>query len=372
MPVEQFVGKLKELGFDYCVGVPCSFFKSTINYVIDDPDIDYHMAVNEGAALAMAAGAKLAGKNPVIMLQNSGFGNLVNPLTSLSMIFHIPTLILISGRHFKVNDEPQHIIMGNRMIEILEGFDLEHHILPKDSNAIEKTLIEAIEYMKTENKPVALIVQKDTFSDYALQTKIEISSKKALMSRYRALEILTEFVDERDAVISTTGKISRLLYLQHDNPQNFYMMGSMGHAISIGLGVALSCPNRRVIVIDGDGASLMHLGAMSTVGHYHPSNIIHIVLDNEAHESTGGQFTTSGTTNLPAVAVACNYETGVNITDEGEFRDALTRILDDNAGPHFLNVKVSRKDTFDKIPRITESHTTKEISKKFSEFLESE
>ncbi|MHA2022226.1 MAG: phosphonopyruvate decarboxylase, partial [Candidatus Thorarchaeota archaeon] len=314
MPVEQFIIKLKELGFDYYVGVPCSFFKSTINYVIDDLDIDYHMAVNEGAALAMAAGAKMAGKNPVIMLQNSGFGNLVNPMTSLSMIFDIPTLLLISGRHYKVEDEPQHTIMGNRMIEILEGFDLAHHVLPKETNAIEETLEKAVKYMKTKKKPIVLIVQKGTFSDYTLQTKINLSSKGALMTRSRAIEILTEFFVERDAVVSTTGKISRILYVLHDNPQNFYMMGSMGHAISIGLGVALSQPTRRVIVIDGDGAALMHLGAMSTVGHYHPSNFIHIVLDNEAHESTGGQFTTSGTTDLPAVALACNYETGINIT----------------------------------------------------------
>jgi len=146
----------------------------------------------------------------------------------------------------------------------------------------------------------------------------------------------------------------------------------MGHAISIGLGVAFSKPTRRVIVVDGDGAALMHLGAMSTVGHYHPSNLVHIVIDNEAHESTGGQFTTSGTTDLPAVALACNYETGFNVTNEGEFRGALTRIFSNKMGPHFLNVKVAREDTIDKVPRITESHSTEEISQAFSEFLESE
>ena len=167
-------------------------------------------------------------------------------------------------------------------------------------------------------------------------------------------------------------EISRLLYVVNDQHQNFYMMGSMGHAISIGLGIALNQPTRRVFVIDGDGAALMHMGALSTVGHYKPRNLIHIVLDNEAHESTGGQYTTSGTTNLAGVAKSCGYQTALQVINEKELTSALESTVADYNGPEFINVKVDRKESIESVPRITEKHTTAEISYNFRDFLETE
>ena len=189
MQVQAFIKKLSEIGIDFYVGVPCSFFKSAINYVIDLPGIEYHMASNEGSALAIASGAALAGRKPVVMLQNSGVGNMVNPLTSLSMIYKIPVLLLVSGRAYKVDDQPQHFIMGSRLPEIFEGFGLKWLELPTDEEGVNLTLEHSIEYMQETDMPIALIVQKDTLSDHILQEHQARSIAGVEIDRYKLLRL---------------------------------------------------------------------------------------------------------------------------------------------------------------------------------------
>lgn len=373
MEVSSFVESLKRFGFDFFVGVPCSFFKSVINRLIDDPDIDYHMAVNEGAALAMAAGANLTGKTPVVLLQNSGFGNLVNPLTSLSMVFKIPTLLLISGRHYKVEDEPQHLIMGTRMSEILDGFSIEYQELPVEDNGVNSCLESALEYMKRTDLPYALIVQKNSFSEYNLKTIEELSTSGSLMKSHHVIETITNILPENAVIVGTTGKISRVLYVVDDKSRNFYMQGSMGHAISIGLGISRSQPERKVVVLDGDGATLMHMGALSTVGKYSPKNLLHIVIDNESYDSTGGQYTSSSTTDLAGVAEACGYECAETIIAKEHLTKQIEKFLTNKQkGPIFLVVKVSREQHLGKIPRITESHSFEDTKNRVRSFLRNE
>ncbi len=372
MDVQDFIQKLKELGFDYFVGVPCSFFKSAINYVIDDPEIDYNVAVNEGAALAMANGAYLVGKMPVVLLQNSGFGNMVNPLTSLSMIYKIPTLLLISGRAYKVKDQPQHWIMGERLPEMFEGMGLNWSELPMEEDAVVQTLEESVQYMKHTGLPTALIVQKGLISDYEMKSASSRNTKDITLTRRKAIEIISSRIEPSVPVIATTGHVSRLLFQIDDQPRNFYMQGSMGHAISIGLGVAQSCKSKRVVVLDGDGAFLMHMGAISTVGHYAPQGLLHIVIDNEAYESTGGQMTTSGSTNMEEVARACGYNKAFDIRNESELEETLKEVLANSEGPCFLRIRVPQTYPPEKLPRIPDTYSLEDTRRIFMEFMESE
>jgi phosphonopyruvate decarboxylase len=372
MLVERFIGKLKELGFDFFVGVPCSFFKSAINFVIDDPDINYHMASNEGVAIAMASGAYLAGNLPVVMLQNSGFGNMVNPLTSLSMIYKIPALLLVSGRGYKVDDQPQHLIMGTKLFDIFKGIGIRAVEMPLDENGAYEALKQATQYIRETMMPIVLVVQKGTFDDYSLKTSSARSVKDPLMTRRKAIEVITSQLQENTVVISTTGHVSRLLFVVDDRPRNFYMQGSMGHAVSIGLGIAVNRPACKVVVLDGDGAVIMHMGALSTVGHHKPKNLIHIVLDNESYESTGGQSTSSGTTDLTEVAHAAGYSTVLDVRDEPDLRKALESVLTQQIGPSFIRVLVSRGSELENLPRIPEKYSVTDTRRIFMEFLESE
>ena len=366
----DFVEKLKELGFDFFVGVPCSFFKSAIDYIIDDPEIEYRLASNEGIALAMASGAYLAGRFPVVILQNSGFGNLVNPMTSLSMIYKIPVLLLISGRGYKVDDQPQHHVMGTRMTEILEGMGLGFREMPKDEKGISIALEQSAEYLLEHKQLFALIVQKGTLSDYLSHS--DVSDSESIMTRFRAIEIITDQMDGDEVVISTTGHTSRLLFVVNDNPQNFYMQGSMGHAVSIGLGIALSQPKRKVVIIDGDGAILMHMGALSTVGYYRPKNMIHLVLDNEAYESTGGQVTSSSTTDLVGVARSCGYQTVANVGSKQHLKTFMRDALKSEDGPYFARIKVFHGDSPIELPRIPEKYSVDETCRIVRNFLRSD
>lgn len=368
MKAESFVTLLKEQGYGFFAGVPCSFFKAAINRVIDDPEITYFMATNEGAALAMGSGAYLAGKMPAIMLQNSGIGNLINPLTSLSMIYNIPALLLISGRGYYVKDQPQHRIMGTKMLDLFDSLEIKHYSLPSDEEGIRTIIEDATEELRTTKKPIAVVVPKGTFEEYSLQSKVDLSVTTPLMTRQKALEIITSRLDGSEAVVSTTGKASRELFTIHDHPQNFYMQGSMGHAISIGLGIAMTQPERKTVVIDGDGAVIMHMGALSTVGQCAPHSLLHIVLDNESYESTGGQYTSSNTTDLASAAEACGYRKTIRVLGEKDLADQTETALRSSEGPVFLLVKVQRGGMKD-VPRITEKYTTEETSQIVQEFL---
>ncbi|MGL5253618.1 MAG: phosphonopyruvate decarboxylase [Brevinema sp.] len=318
-------------------GVPDSLLKSFCAYLADHTDSKNHIiAANEGNAIALACGNYLATGNPaVVYLQNSGIGNCVNPLLSLSdeEVYCIPFLMIIGWRGEPgIKDEPQHIKQGKISDKLLETMGIEYSILPQNQANAEQAILHAISYMKNTQKPYAFLVQKDTFEEYKLQKKIV--SGYAL-PREEAIACVTSFLSDDTIVVATTGHISRELYeyRQKENQghsKDFLMVGSMGHASSIALGIALKKPTRLVMCFDGDGASLMHMGAFPVIAAQNLPNLKHIIFNNEAHDSVGGQPTCANTINFPETALASGYKNAYSVDNIED----LTKIM-----PEFLASK---------------------------------
>jgi len=325
---EQFVHAARDRGFDLYAGVPCSYLKPFINYVIDADDLQYVGASNEGDAVAIAAGAELGGRRSVVMLQNSGLGNTVNPLTSLTYTFRIPVLVIVTlrGEPGGAPDEPQHELMGQITTGMLEQMGVPWSWFPEDANDIGPVLDKADAHMASERRPYALVMRKGSVAPHALKAAPqarEITAQSAPRqtagaSRTDMLRAVQEGTHVDDIVVATTGYTGRELYALDDRSNQIYMVGSMGCASSFGLGLALACPDRRVVVLDGDGAALMRLGALATLGYERPTNLVHVLLDNGVHESTGGQTTVSRSIDFSAIAAACGYPrvTSVGAPDE--------------------------------------------------------
>jgi phosphonopyruvate decarboxylase len=302
-----------------------------------------------------------------VLIQNSGLGNLINPLTSLNLVYRIPALLFVSGRAYGIPDEPQHEVIGKKMASLLDTLEIPHWDLPSDPQAFQGALDQGIEKMRREKKPVVFFVRRGTFGPYTSQRKGQSSSPYP-MKRIEALSIIRESLAEEDLVFITTGKPSRELFAIGDRPGNFYMQGSMGHVASLALGTALVQPHRRVVVIDGDGAFAMHMGAVSTIGHYRPGNLIHLLLDNESYETTGDQDTTSATTDFEGVAKACGYRCLQRVTQAEELRRVLQEFLK-REGPALLRIKLNREETRD-IPRITTRYQAWEIAESFRQAVQ--
>lgn len=314
----SFLADAKANGFDFFTGVPCSFLTPLINATIDDPGSSYVAAASEGEAIAIASGAWLAGRQTVVMFQNSGLGNAINPLTSLNYPFQIPTLVICTWRAGPgLKDEPQHELMGEITPDLFDIMKIPHMMFPPENDEVHNALRHSRELMDQTGLPTALIMQKGDVASYALSTS-EVAEKGVQgtvtdhksnvieASRYQALEELLRTVSEETAIIATTGKCGRELFTISDRPQHLYQVGSMGCAAGMGLGVALNAPN-PVVVIDGDGALMMKMGTLATIGAYAPKNLIHIVLDNGTYDSTGGQPTMSPHVDFAAAAVASGY-----------------------------------------------------------------
>ncbi|HRG96029.1 MAG TPA: phosphonopyruvate decarboxylase [Polyangiaceae bacterium] len=318
---ESFLVAAKAHGFSLYTGVPCSYLKPFINYVIDAPDLDYVGATNEGDAVAIASGAELGGRRAVVMFQNSGFGNTVNPLTSLNMIFDIPVLVVttLRGEPGGPKDEPQHALMGQITTGLFDLMRIPWEYFPAEEAEIGPCLERATKHMNEKKQPYGLVMRKDTVASHKLRSK---AAPKALAaaklapehawpaerpSRTEVLAAVQRALRPGDVVVATTGYTGRELYALDDKPCQLYMVGSMGCAGSFGLGLALAQPQRRVIVLDGDGAALMRLGALATLGFERPANLLHILLDNELHESTGGQSTVTHSVDSALVAAASGY-----------------------------------------------------------------
>ena len=312
-----FVGCALARGFNLYTGVPCSYLKPFINYVIDADAIDYVGVANEGDAVAIAAGAELGGRRSVVMLQNSGLGNTVNPLTSLTHTFNIPVLVIVTlrGEPGGAPDEPQHELMGQITAKLLELMDIPWAWFPTEDADIEPTLARADEYLATHRRPFALIMRKGSVAKNTLKARPAARAPSASAvprpapsaSRSDMLGAVQAATGLDDIVIATTGYTGRELYALDDRPNQIYMVGSMGCVASLGLGLALAQPDRRIVVLDGDGAALMRLGALATIGCERPPRFVHVLLDNGIHESTGGQTTVSGSIDFPAIAAACGY-----------------------------------------------------------------
>jgi len=344
-----FYNKLAEKGVGFFSGVPDSLLKDFCAYITDHADKKNHIiAVNEGAAVGLACGYHLAtGRVPLVYMQNSGVGNAVNPLLSLADndVYRIPLVLVIGWRGEPgVHDEPQHIKQGKVTCPLLESMGIQYAVLEKDENSINNQIETCFKTISETGSPYAFVIRKDTFAPYTLQKKEEHA---AVMTREEAIEEIA--VNCEGIIVSTTGMISRELYELRDktgagHARDFLTVGSMGHASSIALSIALQKPRLRVTCLDGDGAALMHMGALAAIGTQKPRNYCHIVLNNGAHDSVGGQPTIAPFVDIPAIARACGY---VKVYQARTKRELIKILSRKNEELIFIEVKVkkgARKD----------------------------
>lgn len=351
---ESFVSELRALNVNFFTGVPDSLLKNICAYITDNVEPERNITTaNEGAAIALAAGHYLATKEiSLVYMQNSGEGNIINPVLSLidKDVYNIPELLLIGWRGKPgVKDEPQHVKQGKVTTRLLDAIDMRWAILSKDENVMKQQLKEAIVYMTETKESFAFVIEKDTFDTYTLQNVV--AHDEFAMTREDAICAVASIVGNRDVVVSTTGMISRELfeYRTHKNQSHahdFLTVGSMGHASQIALGIALDKTDRKVWCFDGDGSSIMHMGSMAIVGSCKPKNYIHVIFNNGAHDSVGGQPTVGFDIDFCGVAEAVGYRTVISVVDEQSLKEVLSEI-DEMEAPLFLEVKVkkgNRKD----------------------------
>lgn len=311
--VKNFVERLKSNGVDFFCGVPDSLLKSFCAYVTDNFGQKHVIAANEGGAVALASGYNLAtGKLACVYMQNSGQGNAVNPIVSLADpdVYSIPMVLLVGWRGEPgVHDEPQHVKQGKVTLILFETLSIPFEVLPEDENEALAVIDRMVALAMSERRPVAIVVRKGLFEEYSLQHKLP---DIADLSRERAIEQILDGIPKEAVIVSTTGMISRELYETRvrrgeDHARDFLTVGSMGHASMIALGIAKAQPDRPVYCLDGDGASIMQMGNMAIVGQSGCKNLTHIILNNAAHDSVGGQPTVGGLIDLEAIATAMGY-----------------------------------------------------------------
>lgn len=333
LEAQNFGKALSELSYNFYSGVPCSFLKYLINYAINEED--FVMATNEGDAVAICAGAYLGGRKPVFLCQNSGLANAVSPLTSLTYTFNIPVLGFVSLRGEPgLNDEPQHELMGKITEQLLTTMQIKHAVLSSDLNEAILQLKQADQYIEN-GESFFFIVKKGTFDKVTLQSKTVHHTEKQKITiskteleppkRIEALQKVRELSDKNTLILATTGLTGRELYELGDTDNQLYMVGSMGCVSSIALGLAIAQPNKKIIAIDGDGALLMRMGTMATLGYYKPNNVYHLLLDNQAHESTGSQFTVSGGVDFTKIAESTSY---VRVNELNNIADLVDSLQD--------------------------------------------
>ena len=334
---EFFIEALREKGIDCFAGVPDSLLKNICAYITDHFDAAHNIiAANEGAAVGLAAGHYLATGQPAcVYMQNSGEGNIINPLASLTdqEVYNIPVLLLIGWRGRPgVHDEPQHVKQGKVTTGLLNVMGVNYEVLSKEEDKAAKQIEKAVKALA--NKEVfALVIEKDTFEDYKLQN-VEVND--LTMSREEAIQTVAAALGEKDCIVSTTGMISRELFeyraaMNQGHERDFLTVGSMGHASQIALGIALAQPERRVWCFDGDGATIMHMGSMAIVANKAPKNYVHVVFNNGAHDSVGGQPTVGLKIDLPAVAKAVGYKAAISVSSKEELEKELSTLI---ATPH--------------------------------------
>lgn len=319
MQVEDFI---EVLGKDFYTGVPDSRLKPLCDYLMERYGInkEHHIiAANEGNCTALAAGYHLAtGKIPVVYMQNSGEGNIINPTASLlnDKVYAIPVIFVIGWRGEPgVQDEPQHIFQGEITLKLLEDMEIAHYVMEKDCTKEELTNVMAnFEKILEKGKNVAFVIRKGALS---YQKSSDYTNGNSMIREKIIQHILQ--ASGTDSIISTTGKASRELFelreaANQGHQYDFLTVGSMGHSSSIALGVAFNQPEKKIWCIDGDGAVLMHMGAMALIGANKPQNLIHIIINNSAHETVGGMPTVAGQIDLVAIAKGCGYPHAVRVS----------------------------------------------------------
>jgi phosphonopyruvate decarboxylase len=357
----QFVEAARERGFRWYAGVPCSFLTPFINYVLQDPSLEYVSMGNEGDAVALIAGVALGGNGAaapgrgITMMQNSGLGNAVSPLTSLTWTFQLPQLLIVTWRGQPgIADEPQHALMGPITPALLEAMQIPWELFPTDSDGIGAALDRATAHMDATGRPYCLLMQKGSVAPYALshdsmgsaprtaaaiRAQARAGSGLERVSREDALrEVVARTPEGSTAILASTGYCGRELYAIADRPNHIYMVGSMGCVLPWALGLALARPDLDVLALDGDGAALMRMGAMATVGAYRPANLKHLLLDNGAHDSTGGQATVSPWISFGGVAAACGY---ARTLESDDLADAAAWLQEPRlSGPSFARLGI--------------------------------
>ncbi len=343
---KQFYDDVKAAGFDFYAGVPDSLLKDLCAYVTDHTPPERNIiAANEGSALALATGYYLAtGKPGVVYLQNSGLGNTVNPLTSLTdeAVYGVPVLLIIGWRGEPgKKDEPQHVKMGAVSREVLDAAGVEWAELPQDPEEAKAAIEHARTRLAARPAPFAFLVKAGTFGKYSLVNK---TPAPYAMSREEAIGLIIEQLPADARIVATTGMPSRELYEHREqrgerHDTDFLTVGSMGHSSQIALGIALQDKSKKIHCIDGDGAVLMHMGGLASIGTSGCTNYKHICLNNGAHDSVGGQPTVAFQVDLTAVAKACGYPAVFTVSSAEELRSVYPQ-FEAASGPAFLEVRV--------------------------------
>jgi len=345
---EYFYNLLKKNGIEFFTGVPDSLIKNICAYITDNVSKKNNIiAANEGGAIALGAGYHLAtGKIPLIYMQNSGIGNATNPLLSLvdKKVYSIPMLLMIGWRGEPgIEDEPQHIKQGEVTTKLLEVMGIPYSIIPDNFEEAKEIVENSIEFVAKNDSPFAFVIKKNTFEPYELKTKIETNFE---LTREDAIKIIVDLLDKDDIIVSTTGKTSRELFeyreeLKQGHEKDFLTVGSMGHTSQIALGLAMQKPSRQVYCFDGDGAVIMHSGSLGIIGAAAPKNFKHIVFNNGAHDSVGGQPTIGFDLNFNDLAKVFNYRNAFIVTTSVDLKDKINIIKHLN-GPLLLEVRINK------------------------------
>ena len=367
---EAFIEAARGLGFTHFTGVPCSYLTPFINYVINDERLSYISSANEGDAVAAAAGLTVGGRRAVAMMQNSGLGNAVNPLTSLANTFDIPVLLIVTHRGKPGRrDEPQHELMGKITGDLFGLMEIPREPFPADERDIGPALERANRYLTERQRPYALLMEQGTVAPHPLQgesipsragiqcLRKNIAEAPAQLNRGQALresgaaapgrltreQALREIIDHTPVhgsiLVGTTGYTGRELFAIDDRDNQLYMVGSMGCASSFALGLSLARPDLEVTAVDGDGAGLMRMGNFATIGSYGQGNLTHVLLDNGVHESTGSQATVSANVDFADIAAACGYGVALDGTGVAVIRELYAR--KDVDGARFAHLRIT-------------------------------
>jgi len=369
---ELFFNALRKNGIKFFTGVPDSLLKYFCSYVANKAENENHViAANEGAALGIAIGHHFAtGDTPLVYMQNSGLGNIVNPLTSLAdpAIYSVPMILMIGWRGEPgIKDEPQHVKQGRITLDLLEALEVPYTVIDESEREVDQKIKEAAKSANKLGSAQALVIKKGTFSNYDSPSR---TSSSFGWQREDAIKMIIDATNDNDIFVATTGMCSRELFeyranTQGGHHQDFLTVGGMGHASQIAFGIAKQRSLQRVFCIDGDGAALMHLGSLAIIGAAKPKNFKHIILNNGAHDSVGGQPTVALEINLSDVAKACGYQVSGVCESRDAFGDKFNSFLD-SQGPSLLEIRVDKGNRKD-LGRPTSSPI--ENKKNFMDFL---
>ena len=350
---DLFYNLLKKNEINFFTGVPDSLLKNICSYITDNTEKKNHIiSSNEGASIGLAIGYNLAtNKIPLVYMQNSGLGNIINPLLSLAdkEVYSNPMILMIGWRGEPgVKDEPQHIKQGAVTLELLESMKINYEILPLNHDDAEKCIERLVHTSKETSSPCALIVRKNSFADYKLKSVIQTNYD---LNRESAIGVVLSNLSSDDIVVSTTGKTSREVFEFRvnnnlSNDSDFLTVGGMGHSSQIALGIAMQKQSKAIYCLDGDGAALMHLGSLGIIGDISPSNFIHIIINNGAHDSVGGQPTIGYDIDFCKIAKNLNYKSVYKVDNHKDLENVI-KISKTISGPILIEVltnKGSRAD----------------------------